>query len=57
LVIIAALAELAKIDVKKPTTAGGKIETRTALLGAEVSSRTIQDHLNIPEALERRRRT
>jgi hypothetical protein len=57
LVIIAALAELAKIDVKKPKTAGDKIETRTALLGAEVSSRAIQDHLNrIPEALERRRK-
>jgi hypothetical protein len=55
LVIIAALAELAKIDVKKPARAGATIETQAALLGAEVSSRAIQDHLNrIPEALERR---
>jgi hypothetical protein len=57
LVIIAALADLAKINVKKPATAGEKIGTRAAVLGAEVSSRAIQDHLNrIPEALERRRK-
>ena len=55
LVIIAALAELAKIDVTKPTSAGATIESQTALMGAEVSSRAIQNHLKlIPEALERR---
>jgi hypothetical protein len=55
LVIIAALAELAKIDVNKPAAAGATIESQTALLGAEVSSRAIQNHLKrIPEALERR---
>jgi hypothetical protein len=55
LVIVAALAELAEIDVKKPAAAGTTIESQTALLGAEVSSRTIQNHLKrIPEALERR---
>jgi len=57
LVIIAALAELAEIDVKKPAAAGATIESQTALLGAEVSSRAIQNHLKrIPEALERRSR-
>ena len=55
LVIIAALAELAKIDVTKPAKAGATIESQTSLLGAQVSSRAIQDHLKlIPEALGRR---
>jgi hypothetical protein len=55
LVIIAALANLAKIDVTKPAKAGAIIESQTALLGAEVSSRAIQNHLKlIPEALGRR---
>jgi hypothetical protein len=55
LVIIAALAELAEIDVKKPAAAGTAIESQAALLGAEVSSRAIQNHLKrIPDALERR---
>ena len=55
LVIIAALAELAEIDVTKPAKAGLTIESQAALMGAEVSSRAIQDHLNrIPEALARR---
>jgi hypothetical protein len=57
LVIIAALAKLAKIDVKKPAAAGATIESEADRLGVEVSSRSIQDHLNrIPEALERRRK-
>lgn len=43
LVIIAALAELAKIDVTKPAKAGATIESQTVLLGAEVSSRAIQN--------------
>jgi hypothetical protein len=55
LVIIAALAKLAKIDITRPTKAGDTIETQTALLGSVVTSRAIQDHLNrIPEALARR---
>jgi hypothetical protein len=55
LVIIAALADLAKVDVTKPAKAGAIIESKTALLGAEVSSRTIQNHLKlIPEALGHR---
>jgi len=55
LVIIAALAELAEVDVKKPAKAGLTIESQTVRMGAEVSSRAIQDHLNrIPEALARR---
>jgi hypothetical protein len=57
LVMIASLAKLAKIDVKKPAAAGATIESETTLLGTEVSSRAIQYHLNrIPEALERRRK-
>ena len=55
LVIIAALAELADVDVKKPAKAGLTIESQTVRMGTEVSSRAIQDHLNrIPEALARR---
>jgi hypothetical protein len=54
LVIIAALAELAKIDVTKPAKAGATIESQAALLGAELTSRAIQNHLKlIPEALGR----
>ncbi|WP_092148902.1 hypothetical protein [Bradyrhizobium sp. NFR13] len=55
LIIIAALARLAKIDVTKPAKAGTAIENQAALMGAEVSSRTIQNHLKlIPDALDRR---
>jgi hypothetical protein len=55
LVIIAALAELAEVDVKKPAKAGLTIESQTVRMGAGISSRAIQDHLNrIPEALARR---
>jgi hypothetical protein len=53
LVIIAALAELARIDVKKPSKAALTIETQTALLGARVAARTIENKLRlIPEAME-----
>jgi hypothetical protein len=52
LLIIAALAELARIDVKKPSKAATSIESQTALLGARVAARTIENHLRlIPEAL------
>ena len=55
LVIIAALAKMAKIDVKKPSAAAIAIETQTELMGARVAARTIENHLNrIPEALESR---
>jgi hypothetical protein len=55
LVIIAALAELPKIDLKKPSSAAVAIETQTASMGARVSARTIEYHLNrIPDALEGR---
>jgi hypothetical protein len=55
LVIIAALAKMAKIDVKKPSAAAIAIETQTELMGTRVAARTIENHLNrIPEALESR---
>jgi hypothetical protein len=55
LVIIAALAKMAKIDVTKPSAAAIAIETQTELMGTRVASRTIENHLNrIPEALESR---
>jgi hypothetical protein len=54
LAIIAALAELAKLDVTKPSSAAVAIESQTVLMGARVASRTIENHLKlIPEALER----
>jgi hypothetical protein len=55
LVIIAALAELAEIDLKKPSKAASAIEAQTALMGARVANRTIEEHLKrITEALEGR---
>jgi hypothetical protein len=55
LVIIAALAELPKIDVKKPSKAAVAIEGETARMGVRVAARTIEDHLKrIPDALDRR---
>lgn len=55
LVIIGALAELPKIDVKKPSSAAVTIEAQTALMGARVAARTIEDHLKrIPDAIEDR---
>jgi hypothetical protein len=54
LVIIAVLAKMAKIDVKKPSAAAIAIE-KTELMGTRVAARTIENHLNrIPEALESR---
>ncbi len=55
LVIIAALAELPKIDVKKPSSAAAAIESQTIRMGARVSARRIEDHLKlIAGALEDR---
>ena len=53
LLIIAALAKLARINVAKPSSAEASIESETALMGARVAARTIENHLRrIPEALE-----
>jgi hypothetical protein len=53
LVIIAALAKLAKVDVTKPSSAATAIESETVLMGTRVAARTIEEHLKrIPEALE-----
>lgn len=55
LTIIAALAQLAKIDISKPFSAATSIESQTALMGVRVAARTIENHLNrIPEAMESR---
>jgi hypothetical protein len=54
LVIIAALAQMAKVDVRKPSSAAGAIESQTVEMGARVSSRATENHLKlIPEALDR----
>jgi hypothetical protein len=53
LVVIAALARLARIDVAKPSKAAAVIEGETSRMGSRVAARTIEDHLKrIPEALE-----
>lgn len=53
LVIIAALAKLANVDVAKASKAAASIESQTALMGARIAARTIENHLKrIPEALE-----
>lgn len=55
LVILAALADMARIDVSKPSAAGATIESKTAQMGVRVAARTIENHLKrIPEALESR---
>ena len=55
LVIIAALAELNGIDVKRPSKAAVEIESATIQKGARISARAIEDHLRrIPDALERK---
>jgi len=55
LVIIAALAELNGIDVKKPSKAAMVIEGATVRKRARVAARTIEEHLRrIPDALERK---
>ncbi len=53
LVIIAALAKLARIDVSKASSAATSIESQTVLMGTRVAARTIENHLrHIAEALE-----
>lgn len=55
LIIIAALAKEAKMDITKPSKIAELIEDLTVSLGSRVSKRTIENYLNkIPDALERR---
>jgi hypothetical protein len=55
LVVIAALAKIAKLDIAKPSSAAAAIETQTALMGARVAARTIEEHLKrVGEALDAR---
>lgn len=55
LIIIAALAKEAKLDIAKPSKAGELIANMTALLGVSVSATTIENKLKeIPKALESR---
>ena len=55
LVMLAALAELAKVDWRRPSKAAQAIERQTELLGARVAARTAEGHLNkVAEALEHR---
>ena len=52
LVIIAALAKMADIDVTKPSKAAVAIERQTIDMRAPVAARTIENHLNrIPDSL------
>ena len=46
LLIIAALAKLAKINVDKPSAAAAAIESETVRMGNRVAARTIENHLN-----------
>ena len=56
LVIIAALAKMAKTDVTKPSSAAAAIASQAALMGSPVAARTVENHLNrISDALEGRR--
>jgi hypothetical protein len=53
LVIIAALANLAKVEFTKPSKAAMTIESETIRMRSRVAARTIEDHLNrIPDALD-----
>ena len=54
LVLIAALAHEAGIDISKPSKAAGLIEGLTLRINARVAARTIENHLKrIPAALEK----
>jgi hypothetical protein len=54
LVIIASLADLPKVDVKKHSKAALAIQSQAARMGVRVGARTIEDHLKrIPDALEK----
>lgn len=55
LIIIAALAKEAKIDITKTSKSAELIEDMTQLLGSPIGATTIETHLKkIPEALESR---
>lgn len=55
LVVIAALAQEAKINIDQPSKAASIIEGLTIQIGAHVAKRTIEEHLKkIPDALEAR---
>jgi hypothetical protein len=55
LVIIAALAEMAKLNLNTPSAAAAAIESKTVEMGARVAARTIENHLNsVREAREDR---
>jgi hypothetical protein len=57
LVIIAALAKELELDMSTTSTTAEKIVTYTEFLGAPVSRRTIENHLQtIDDAIERRRK-
>jgi hypothetical protein len=57
LVVLAALAKEAKIDLDHPSKAATIIESLTQQMGAHVAKRTIEEHLKkIPDALEARTR-
>ena len=56
LVMIAALARQAKLDITEPTKAAGVIEADALALGVKLDARTITSHLGrVAEALERKR--
>jgi hypothetical protein len=46
LVIIRALANMAKLNLNTPSAAAASIESETAKMGARVAARTIENHLN-----------
>lgn len=55
LVIIAALAKEANVDIAKTSKTGVHIENMTQLIGARIGATTIETHLKkIPQALENR---
>ena len=55
LVIIAALAKEAKIDITKPSSAGERIANLTQIIGVSIGATTIETHLKkIKNALENR---
>lgn len=52
LLIIAALAKLARVPVERPSAAAARIESQAALMGVRLGIRTIEEKLKlIPEAL------
>jgi hypothetical protein len=55
LLIIAALANLPKVNLSTPSAAAVAIESETIRLGARVAARTVEEHLKlIPGALRDR---